>query len=97
MQFAVVPKRWHTDRAGEENPPFGFVLYSEECPPYGGDTLFASLSAAYDALSQLHRLGILSRPLSARERPLEVFGQGQRFFPLGATSARVGETGVISP
>jgi taurine dioxygenase len=43
--------RWHMDRAGDAAPPLGFLLYCEEAPDYGGDTLFASLSAAYDALS----------------------------------------------
>lgn len=42
--------RWHMDRAGDECPPKGFLLYCQEAPEYGGDTLFASLSAAYDAL-----------------------------------------------
>jgi taurine dioxygenase len=42
--------RWHMDRAGDRVPPLGFLLYCEEAPDYGGDTLFASLSAAYDAL-----------------------------------------------
>jgi taurine dioxygenase len=43
--------RWHMDRAGDDAPPFGFLLYCDEAPEYGGDTLFASLSAAYDALT----------------------------------------------
>lgn len=43
--------RWHMDRAGDDCPSRGFVLYNEEAPDYGGDTMFASLSAAYDALS----------------------------------------------
>jgi taurine dioxygenase len=42
--------RWHTDRANDEYPAKGFVLYCEEAPDYGGDTLFASLCQAYDAL-----------------------------------------------
>lgn len=42
--------RWHMDRAHDECPPRGFLLYCEEAPRYGGDTLFASLSHAYDAL-----------------------------------------------
>jgi len=42
--------RWHMDRAQEEKPPKGFVLYCEEAPAYGGDTLFASLTRAFAAL-----------------------------------------------
>jgi taurine dioxygenase len=32
-------------------PPMGAILYAIEVPPYGGDTMFASQYAAYDALS----------------------------------------------
>tara|TARA_R110002167_G_scaffold186979_13_gene388136 strand:- start:446 stop:1303 length:858 start_codon:yes stop_codon:yes gene_type:complete len=43
---------WHTDNTDYECPPLGSVLYAEEVPLVGGDTVFASMSAAYDALSQ---------------------------------------------
>jgi taurine dioxygenase len=43
--------RWHSDQASRERPSMGFALYCLEAPPYGGDTLFASLCAAYDGLS----------------------------------------------
>jgi taurine dioxygenase len=43
--------RWHIDRAGDAAPPKGFVLYCEQAPDYGGDTLFASLTRAYEGLS----------------------------------------------
>ena len=33
-------------------PPLGSILYIRTCPPKGGDTLFASMYAAYDALSE---------------------------------------------
>lgn len=42
---------WHTDVSSEEAPPMGSMLYLTEVPPCGGDTMFASMYAAYDALS----------------------------------------------
>ena len=42
---------WHTDTAYLEVPPMGTMLLAREIPPFGGDTEFASLVAAYDALS----------------------------------------------
>jgi len=42
---------WHTDTAYLEVPPMATMLIAREVPPYGGDTLFASGYAAYDALS----------------------------------------------
>jgi taurine dioxygenase len=43
--------RWHIDRAGDAMPPKGFLLYCQEAPEYGGDTLFASLTRAWESLS----------------------------------------------
>ena len=42
---------WHTDVSCSEEPPMGSVLHLKTVPPIGGDTLFTSMSAAYDALS----------------------------------------------
>jgi len=42
---------WHTDFSFLEKPPSATVLYALEVPPFGGDTLWASMYAAYDALS----------------------------------------------
>ena len=42
---------WHTDVSCDIEPPMGSILYIKECPPRGGDTLFASMYAAYEALS----------------------------------------------
>ena len=42
---------WHTDVSCDVEPPMGSILYIKKCPPKGGDTLFASMYAAYEALS----------------------------------------------
>ena len=42
---------WHSDTVYLEQPPMATMLLARELPPYGGDTLFASMYAAYDALS----------------------------------------------
>ena len=43
---------WHTDNTFFECPSLGTVLYALVVPPYGGDTLFASMTRAWEALSR---------------------------------------------
>lgn len=43
---------WHTDVTFIETPPMGALLSAKQLPPSGGDTLWASGSAAFEALSE---------------------------------------------
>jgi taurine dioxygenase len=43
---------WHSDTAYLERPPMASMLIAREVPPAGGDTEFASMYRAYDALSE---------------------------------------------
>ncbi|MCX5614635.1 taurine dioxygenase [Bombella saccharophila] len=63
---------WHTDVTFQQNPPLGAVLTSRLLPETGGgDTLWASGTAAYDALSE----GLKQRidPLTAQHDFLRSF------------------------
>jgi taurine dioxygenase len=42
---------WHTDESFLERPPMATLLQSRIIPPVGGDTCWASMTAAYEALS----------------------------------------------
>ena len=67
---------WHTDFSGREKPTLGSVLYALEVPSSGGDTVWTSLTAAYDALS-----APLKRYLSglqAEHHTLKAFGDDIR-------------------
>ncbi len=42
---------WHSDVSCDEEPPAASILHIHDVPDSGGDTLFSSMYAAYDALS----------------------------------------------
>ena len=42
---------WHTDVSCDDEPPLGTLLQIHRTPGSGGDTIFANMYAAYDALS----------------------------------------------
>jgi taurine dioxygenase len=42
---------WHSDTVYLERPPMATMLVAREVPPVGGDTMWANMYAAYEALS----------------------------------------------
>lgn len=48
----VAGEKWHSDLSCDLEPPMGSILYMHTLPEDGGDTLFASMYAAYDGLSE---------------------------------------------
>ena len=63
---------WHTDHSYDRIPALGSMLYAREVPPVGGDTLFASMYGAYDALSA--GMKEMLRTLRAVHSSRHVFG-----------------------
>ena len=66
-------ENFHSDQSCGEIPPLGSMLYNHTVPPDGGgDTMFASMYAAYDALSP--RMQAYLSGLTATHDGRRVFG-----------------------
>ena len=63
--------RWHSDVSCDEQPPMGSVLHLHTVPECGGDTLFASMYAAWEALSE--PMKTLLAPLEARHASAHLY------------------------
>ena len=50
-QKTNIGSAWHTDHSYDQIPALGSILYAREVPQVGGDTLFSSMYAAYETLS----------------------------------------------
>ena len=74
-QTGAIGEEWHTDHAYDQIPALGSILHAIETPPFGGDTAFCSMGAAYDALSDKFK-DILTG-LSAWHSSRHVFGDTQ--------------------
>ena len=48
----VVGETWHSDVTCDEEPPMGSILHIHKAPSSGGDTMYANMYRAYEALSQ---------------------------------------------
>ena len=73
----VSGETWHTDQTCAEIPPMGSILYQKIVPPDGGgDTLFSSMYAAYDALSP--QMKAFLDPLTAEHDGALAFNKGAK-------------------
>ena len=52
LGFEDAGRYWHSDLSYKQDPAIATMLQAIEVPPEGGDTLFANMYAAYDALPQ---------------------------------------------
>jgi taurine dioxygenase len=76
----VAGEDWHSDMTCDPEPPLGSVLYLHTLPPLGGDTIFANMHQAYEALSD--RMKAYLEGLTAVHDGARVFG---RIAPPGST------------
>lgn len=74
-QTKAIGEKWHTDHAYDLQPALGSILHAIETPPYGGDTVFISMAAAYEALSD--RMKQMLHGLHAWNSSRHVFGAKQ--------------------
>ena len=65
---------WHTDHSYDDVPAMGSILRAIELPQTGGDTMFASVQAAYDGLSDDDKERI--ETLKAAHSSRHIFGYG---------------------
>lgn len=70
---------WHTDVTFIETPPLGAILYAKLLPENGGDTCWANMQAAYEALS---------KPLQRFLSELDAVHDFNRGFPAKRTVAQ---------
>jgi taurine dioxygenase len=56
--FGTYETHWHTDLPYSDRAPIASLLYGIEVPPFGGNTSFANMHAAYEALDPQTRMYI---------------------------------------
>jgi len=80
-QKANIGGGWHTDHSYDQIPALGSILVARETPRIGGDTLFASMYAAYEALSDGLKETLAG--MKAVHSSRHVFGKGARYKARG--------------
>tara|TARA_B100000768_G_scaffold85964_1_gene81139 strand:+ start:2654 stop:3490 length:837 start_codon:yes stop_codon:yes gene_type:complete len=72
---------WHTDHTYDLKPAMGSILFAHEVPKKGGDTMFSSMSSAYEDLSDGLKKTLNS--LQARHSSKHVFGSARNDDTVG--------------
>lgn len=74
---------WHSDISFHASPPMGSILHIHRTPKSGGDTLFANMYAAFEALSAPLRefLSSLTAVHDSRARFRGYFGVEAEIYP----------------
>lgn len=85
---------WHTDHSYDKVPAMGSMLLAREVPPQGGDTLFANMALAYEALSPGLQRTLES--LRAVHGTAHVFGAGGGYARKSDTGDRIGNTSAAT-
>lgn len=80
-QKANIGGGWHTDHSYDAAPALGSILVARETPKIGGDTIFASMFAAYDTLSD--GLKDTLQGLKAVHSSRHAFGKAARYKTRG--------------
>ena len=91
---------WHSDLSYMDKPSLGSLLYALEVPDAGGDTEWANMYAAYDALSDEMKQridGLRARHSFNRMRNPRVGVSPQRAKDAAAHYARISPPDVIHP
>jgi taurine dioxygenase len=52
----IASQKWHTDKSFRELPSLATILHARIMPPNGGDTCFANMIFAYEALSDTDKI-----------------------------------------
>jgi taurine dioxygenase len=92
---------WHSDNSFFEEPSALTILYGDTLPPFGGDTIWASMERAYDALSEAMKGmldGLVAVHSASRAYDPEVTGAAYRGeAPIRYTYSEAVETEVEHP
>lgn len=86
-QKEAVGEGWHTDHSYDDAPALGSILHAIEVPKVGGDTLFVSMSMAFDTLSPSMQKFV---------KGLKAWHSSRHVFGATTTDSEAAKTGRLS-